>query len=138
MAISLAVFDFSVVWVSLIVSVIGVWRVLGVSNEVDGVGRCGETLLVERTGDKAGNMTPVALRLREYGACADCCLLSVVLLSAVPALARAYQGHPRCKRVRVLFVWFQTRVGCVPGYDLYLVQSETVWRVGVMWEGVLD
>jgi hypothetical protein len=37
LAISLAVFDFSVVGVGLIVGVVRVWRVLGVSNEVDGV-----------------------------------------------------------------------------------------------------
>jgi len=38
LAISLAVFDFSVVGVGLVVGVVGVWRILSVSNMVDSVG----------------------------------------------------------------------------------------------------
>ena len=106
MAISLVVFDFSIIGIGLIAGVVGVRRVLSVSDMIDGDGRCNETFLVERAGDETGYTTPVSFGLGEYGACADGRSLSVILLSAVPALTRAYRGHSRCERVGMLFVWF--------------------------------
>ena len=106
MTISLVLFNFSVIGIGLIVGVVGVWCVLSVSDMIDSDEQCDEMLLVECAGDETGYTMPVSFGLREYGACADGRSLSVILLSAVPALMRAYRGHSRCERVGMLFIWF--------------------------------
>ena len=106
LAISLAVFNLSVVGIQLVLGVVGVRRVLSVVDEVDGIMRRSEVFLVECGGYEAGDAAPVTFWLREHGTCADGCTLSMVLLSAVPALMGTDVRCPQCERVRVLLVWF--------------------------------
>ena len=138
MLVSLAVVYFSVVGIGLVVGVVRVRRELGIADVVDGVGCCGEAFLVERAGDESGYTTPVPFWLGEYGARAYGRTLSVVLLSAIPALTRADCGHPWCQWIGVLLIGFRMRVCSVPRYYLRLIRSEAVWRIGVMWESKPD
>ena len=106
MLVSLAVIYFSVVGIGLVVGVVRVRRELGIADVVDGIGCCGKVFLVERAGDESGYMTPVPFWLGEYGAHAYGHVLSVVLLSTIPALARADCGHPWCQWIGVLLIGF--------------------------------
>ena len=79
---------------------------MGIVYMVDGVRCCGKAFFVECTGDEAGYATPVAFWLWKYGASANRCTLSVVLLSTVPAFARTGHMHSWCEWIQMLFVWF--------------------------------
>jgi hypothetical protein len=122
----------------LVVGIVRVWCILSVADVIDGMRSCSEAFLIERAGDESGYPAPVAFRFGEYGTRTDGCTLSVVLLSAVPALAGANSRCSRCERIGVLLVWFRVWVGSVPCYYLGLVCPETVRCIGVVRESEPD